>query len=130
MTSHDDPPNATPWPSPRTGFAMSERSMMDLYNVTMKAIKVTELKAHLSRYLRLASRGTRIVVQDRDEPIAELGPLDPTRNHGASVSPGRAGFVQVHRAGARSRFPQFAGTSISQAPLRDIREDPSEIRRR
>ena len=42
--------------------------------MTMKAINVTELKGHLSRYLRLASRGTRITVKDRDEPIAELGP--------------------------------------------------------
>ena len=42
----------------------------------MKTIKVTELKAHLSRYLRQASRGSRIVVTDRDEPIAQLGPLD------------------------------------------------------
>lgn len=40
----------------------------------MKSIKVTELKAHLSKYLRLASQGARIVVKDRDEPIAEIGP--------------------------------------------------------
>jgi antitoxin (DNA-binding transcriptional repressor) of toxin-antitoxin stability system len=37
-------------------------------------IKVSELKAHLSKYLRKASRGTRIVVRDRDEAIAEIGP--------------------------------------------------------
>ena len=43
----------------------------------MKSINVTELKAHLSRYLRQASRGTRIIVRDRDEPVAELGPLSP-----------------------------------------------------
>jgi len=40
----------------------------------MKDINVRELKAHLSKYLRLASRGARIIVKDRDEPIAELGP--------------------------------------------------------
>ena len=33
----------------------------------MKSINVTELKAHLSKYLRMASRGVRIVVKDRDE---------------------------------------------------------------
>ena len=43
--------------------------------MSMKDITVSELKAHLSRYLRLASRGGRIVVHDRDEPIAELGPV-------------------------------------------------------
>ena len=40
----------------------------------MKAINVTELKAHLSKYLRMASRGSRIVVNDRHRPIAQLGP--------------------------------------------------------
>ena len=40
----------------------------------MKVINVTELKAHLSKYLRMAARGTRIVVKDREEPIAQLGP--------------------------------------------------------
>jgi antitoxin (DNA-binding transcriptional repressor) of toxin-antitoxin stability system len=40
----------------------------------MKAINVTELKANLSKYLRLASKGGRIIVKDRDEPIAQLGP--------------------------------------------------------
>ena len=44
----------------------------------MMSIKVTELKAHLSRYLRQASRGERITVKDRDEPIAELGPACAT----------------------------------------------------
>ena len=43
-------------------------------NVVMQSIKVTELKSHLSRYLRQASRGERITVRDRDNPIAELGP--------------------------------------------------------
>jgi antitoxin (DNA-binding transcriptional repressor) of toxin-antitoxin stability system len=41
----------------------------------MKAINVTELKAHLSKYLRMASRGTLFVAKDRDEPVAQLGPL-------------------------------------------------------
>jgi antitoxin (DNA-binding transcriptional repressor) of toxin-antitoxin stability system len=40
----------------------------------MKAINVTELKARLSKYLREASRGAHIVVKDRDEAIAQLGP--------------------------------------------------------
>jgi len=40
----------------------------------MKVINVSELKRHLSKYLRMASRGSRIVVKDRDELIAQLGP--------------------------------------------------------
>src|SRR5262245_11251108 len=66
----------------RTGTAspvVSRPSWSD--NLAMKAINVTELKAHLSKYLRMASRGTRIVVKDRNEPIAELGPP-----HGEALS--------------------------------------------
>lgn len=40
-------------------------------------INVSELKAHLSKYLRKASRGGRITVRDRDEAIAEIGPPPP-----------------------------------------------------
>jgi prevent-host-death family protein len=39
-----------------------------------KRVKVAELKTHLSRYLRDASRGTTIVVCSRDEPVARLVP--------------------------------------------------------
>ena len=43
----------------------------------MKAVNVSVLKANLSKYFRMASRGTRIIVQDRAEPIAQLGPVPP-----------------------------------------------------
>jgi antitoxin (DNA-binding transcriptional repressor) of toxin-antitoxin stability system len=46
--------------------------------MTMKTVNVSELKTHLSRYLRMAARGTRIVVTDRDDPIAQIGPADAT----------------------------------------------------
>jgi antitoxin (DNA-binding transcriptional repressor) of toxin-antitoxin stability system len=41
----------------------------------MKAVRIGELKNHLSRYLRVVRGGTRLVVMDRDTPIAELGPI-------------------------------------------------------
>ena len=40
----------------------------------MKAVTISDLKAHLSRYLRMVRRGERIAVLDRTEAIAELGP--------------------------------------------------------
>jgi antitoxin (DNA-binding transcriptional repressor) of toxin-antitoxin stability system len=96
----------------------------------MKVINVTELKTHLSRYLRLASRGARVVVKDRDEPIAELGPpqAEPSSWHDRLVRAGRL------RPGTQN----WAALKISaldrrvdiQASLRAVREDPSEIRRR
>lgn len=96
----------------------------------MKDINVSELKAHLSRYLRLASRGSRIVVKAREEPIAELGP--PRRETLAWPE-------RLARAGRlRPGTQDWGSLEISklerrvdiQASLREVREDPSEIRRR
>jgi antitoxin (DNA-binding transcriptional repressor) of toxin-antitoxin stability system len=41
----------------------------------MKAVNTSELKNHLSRYLRMARRGERVTVLDREEPVAELAPI-------------------------------------------------------
>jgi antitoxin (DNA-binding transcriptional repressor) of toxin-antitoxin stability system len=35
---------------------------------------VAELRQNLSKYLRLVGRGERLVVTDRNKPVAELGP--------------------------------------------------------
>jgi antitoxin (DNA-binding transcriptional repressor) of toxin-antitoxin stability system len=99
--------------------------------MTMKAVNVTELKAQLSKYLRLASSGVRIVVKDRDEPIAELGPLAaeplPWRDRLARegrLRPGTQKWNELHISG-------LDGPPVDiQASLRDVREDPDEVRRR
>lgn len=91
---------------------------------------MTELKSHLSRYLRLAARGRRIIVKDRDEPIAELGPPQaaPASWHERLARQGRLRpgtqdwtALRVSRLGRRVDI---------QASLRAVREDPSEVRRR
>jgi len=96
----------------------------------MKVVNVTELKAHLSRYLRLASRGVRITVRDRDEPLAELGPAraEPLSWRDRLAAEGRL----------RRGTQDWSGLQISslgrrvdiQASLRAVRDDPDEIRRR
>lgn len=96
----------------------------------MKAINVTELKANLSKYLRLASHGTRVVVKDRDEPIAELGPA------ASSPASWRQRLVQEGRL--RPGTQDWGNLAISrmarridiQDALRTVREDASEVRRR
>ena len=96
----------------------------------MKAINVTELKTHLSRYLRLASRGRRIVVHDRDEPIAEIGPprSDAAVWHDRLAAQGRL------RPGTQRwtslRISKLRHAVDAQAALRAVREDPDEVRRR
>jgi prevent-host-death family protein len=41
-------------------------------------VGVAELRRNLSRYLRRVERGERLVVTDRNRPVAELGPLPTT----------------------------------------------------
>jgi antitoxin (DNA-binding transcriptional repressor) of toxin-antitoxin stability system len=40
----------------------------------MKAVGIKQLKIRLSEYVRLARSGETILVSDRDEVVAELGP--------------------------------------------------------
>jgi antitoxin (DNA-binding transcriptional repressor) of toxin-antitoxin stability system len=96
----------------------------------MKVINVSELKANLSKYLRMAARGTRIVVKDRDEPIAQIGPLP------VQIQSWRTRLVESGRL--RPGTQQWKRLSISplpqpvdiQASLQAVREDSSEVRRR
>jgi prevent-host-death family protein len=95
----------------------------------MKVINVTELKANLSKYLRLAARGTRIVVNDRHEPVAELGPPQP------GTAPWHQRLARQGRL--RPGTQNWAKLTVSpaarsidiQASLRAVREDPGEARR-
>lgn len=41
----------------------------------MTRVGIAKLKANLSRYLKKARRGETVVVLDRNEPIAEIGPV-------------------------------------------------------
>jgi prevent-host-death family protein len=40
----------------------------------MTTVGVAELRQNLSRYLRLVEQGERLVVTERNRPVAELGP--------------------------------------------------------
>src|SRR5687768_15381059 len=96
----------------------------------MKVINVSELKTHLSKYLRLASRGAQIVVKDRDEPIAQLGPLQKEAllwsDRMAREGRLRSGTQQWHKL----RVSALDRRVDIQESLRAVREDPSEVRRR
>ena len=96
----------------------------------MKAINVTELKAHLSHYLRLASRGTRITVKDRDEAIAEIGP-PPAAALEWWERLAQEGRLRLGTQDRRKLKFSAVGRHVDiQASLQAVREDPSEIRRR
>jgi antitoxin (DNA-binding transcriptional repressor) of toxin-antitoxin stability system len=95
----------------------------------MKDINVSELKAHLSKYLRMASRGARITVKDRDEPIAQIGPPAAAVLWRDRLA--RAGRLRLgtQNWNALKISPLDRRVDI-QASLRGVREDPSEVRRR
>lgn len=96
----------------------------------MKSVKVTELKAHLSKYLRLAARGARIVVKDRDEPVALLGPLESDAVSWRERQ-SRSGRVRLGTQDwARLRITSVGRPVDIQASLRAVREEPGEVRRR
>ncbi len=50
----------------------------------MKRVKIAELRNHLSRYLDQVRAGTRLLVLDRDRPIAEIRPVAAPRGRGGS----------------------------------------------
>lgn len=57
----------------------------------MKAVGVGELRQNLSTYLQRVKEGERVIVTDRNRPVAELGPLrDRESALDALIAEGRA----------------------------------------
>ena len=46
------------------------------YIMTMRYVKIAELKARLSEYLRYVRRGHVVTILDRDTPVARLVPME------------------------------------------------------
>ncbi len=70
----------------------------------MTTVGVAELRQNLSKYLRLVARGERLVVTDRNKPVAELGPppssgqaLDRLIADGRVSRPSRRGLPEPLR---------------------------------
>ena len=62
------------------------------YVVDMLTVKIAELKARLSEYLRVVRRGDVLTVLDRETPIARIVPYAPgtglTVRHASVRAPG------------------------------------------
>ena len=61
-----------------------------------ESVGIAELRQNLSVYLQKVSRGERLVVTDRNRPVAELGPIPTTRRN----------LDRLNAAGRISRSPQ------------------------
>jgi hypothetical protein len=84
----------------------------------------------MSRYLRMASRGTRIVVTDRKDPIAQVGPPEAAARswHDRLAQEGRLRLGS--QAWERLEISALDRPVDIQASLRAVREDSGEVRRR
>jgi prevent-host-death family protein len=45
------------------------------HNIVMRQVRIAELKARLSEYLRAVRRGETIAVLDRETPVAQIVPV-------------------------------------------------------
>ena len=73
------------------------------------SVGIAELRQNLSRYLRRVQRGERLLVTDRNRPVAELGPPPTSVQPSTGSSP---------RDGCRVRC---AGASLSRWSSQVIR---------
>ena len=76
----------------------------------MKKARIAELKNNLSRYLEHVKGGGSVLVLDRDQPVAQIVPLQPTaRGSGA----GEDRLVRLERRGLIRRgtggLPDWVG---------------------
>ncbi|MFV1960113.1 MAG: type II toxin-antitoxin system Phd/YefM family antitoxin [Planctomycetota bacterium] len=58
----------------------------------MIRVNISEAKAHLSRLLRKLRRGERIVLCNRNVPVAEIVPLPPPRTRPRPIGRARGQF--------------------------------------
>ncbi len=58
------------------------------YHVTMKQVRISELKARLSEYLRIVRRGETVTVLDGATPVANIVPIRQPGLHVRRPAPG------------------------------------------
>jgi antitoxin (DNA-binding transcriptional repressor) of toxin-antitoxin stability system len=76
---------------------MSVIAIMTIYghNVTMRKIRIADLKARLSEHLRLVRGGETIAVLDRETPIAHIVPI--RARHALRVRKPSQGAPAIHK---------------------------------
>jgi antitoxin (DNA-binding transcriptional repressor) of toxin-antitoxin stability system len=86
----------------------------------MRAVKIAEAKAQLSKHLRYVKTGGRVRIFDRDEPVADLVPIaDPVDREGGWTA---AEIADLERRGILTRAKKRGGTKVG--PLPPGRVDP------
>ena len=85
-------------------------------------VKITELKNHLSRYLRSVRKGHEIVVKDRETPIARVVPYKERRERLEVIPPTRS-LKEVEEIILRRRRPPRVSLADLEQALKEERRD-------
>lgn len=86
----------------------------------MRSVKIAEAKAQLSKHLRYVRAGGRVVIYDRDQPVAKLVPYEDDADPMATDEQVRIdlikrGILTPPKKKGRARLPA----------LRDLPHDPT-----
>jgi prevent-host-death family protein len=86
-----------------------------------ETVGVAELRQNLSVYLRRVSRGERLVVTDRNRPVAELGPVPTGADLDRLIAEGRVS--RPLRSGLPEPLELTGDPQALSRALDDIRGD-------
>jgi prevent-host-death family protein len=90
----------------------------------MQEVKIPELKARLSHYLRLAESGEEVLVKDRNRPVARLVSCTPGARIGQRI-PRRVSREEAAKIMGSIPRPKFSRQVIEDV-MRWMREDRSK----
>ena len=91
-----------------------------------RQVRIAELKTHLSALLRRVSKGERLVVLDRDRPIAEILPIAQNvidvfarlaREGGCRLGTQRRSGIKISRLKSAVRLEDFVTDELPDADL-------------
>jgi prevent-host-death family protein len=71
--------------------------------LTMLMVNIAEAKAKLSEYIEAAARGERILICNRNKPVAELRPVEQPPARPRDLSPIYPGQVFASNTWVRAR---------------------------
>jgi prevent-host-death family protein len=90
----------------------------------MESLGIRELRSNLAAAARRAEAGERVVITIDGEPVAQLGPVEPTDNRLTIHDLAARGLIATARRPDRPRpefaMPMWAGTRVDQL-VREIR---------
>lgn len=89
----------------------------------MKTVGVRELKDRLSEYIRRVREGEGVLITDRGEVVAEIGPL----GHGAADASAPPGLVALARRGLVTLASQGDATVYPPLPRRTRRHRAAQL---